>query len=793
MIERSKASHRGHGDNVPEHLLLPNPRQLQSRRASGAGGRSPNRQPSQHGAHLQQQLTGARVPRQLHAGVDPDLVFKIRAASRPEDSSFEGRGLQVLGESVDYTYFVLASDQGASLDAAIQRYVANGSLRSFFNQINDIEPYGADDRAGPGIEEVLTRFDPSVVDVAIWPSGSIDEARRRATIVEAIVTGNGGQVLLRSISARRSYLRVDLSPEGIGDLLETSVVEVVRTPPVPFLDFRDWRTLDISSVVVAPEQGETVGVLDDSPESMHPLLNGLVLSDESLAPSGYQWQSRGTHGTEVVGRVLFPNLHEELRDALPLTATGGVRVVRVLEPDPSRVDHPPRFATYATPHELIESAIRHLHGTHGVRIFNLSLGYAEPFNDLHLGPLTETIDDLARELDIVVVVPTGNVPADLMGRTPSGHHVIDDKPEYFFTPEHRLSEPGPAALAITVGALALSGAAAEMPGRIGWQVAAAENEAAPFSRTGPGLGTNVRRANKPDVTHHGGNTVINDTGHVVSNEIGASLVTTSTRSSGDQMFAAVNGTSYAAPAVARVAADIAYAYPDASANQIRALLATGSEQTPPATALGEVHRRSRVYGHGLPSSARAISSDSTRVTMTYDGSMPVDTVQIHPLPVPEEFRTGSGRDRAIRIALAFDPPVRRQRREYLAGTMKFDLYRDIDPDELADILQRQDPDDPSDMISDRRRLNLQPGANTFTHSTLQVRTWVGRNSFVNDDETFLIAVTHKAQTWARNEPSYREQSYALAATLEDRDLVMADLHQILRQQLRVPTRVRLRP
>lgn len=778
---------------MPEHLLLPNPRPLQSRRSSPAGGGSPSRQRGPHGAHLRQQLQTVRAPRQLNAGVDPDLVFKIKAGARPEDSAFEGRGLQVLGETVDYTYFVLSSDQGAALEQALERYVRTGELRTFFNQIDDIEPYGPIDRTGPGIAELDGGpSSQNTVDVLIWPSGTHAEAQRRASIVEEIVGQNGGQVVLRSVSSRRSYMRVRVSRAGLDDLVSTSVVELVRTPPVPFLDFRDWRNLDVSSISRLDAASEVVGVLDDSPESAHPLLSGLVLSDESLAPATYQWQQRGTHGTEVVGRALLPSLHEELRDALPISAVGNVRVVRILEPDPSRPAHPPRFATYATPHDLVEQAIRHLHGTHGVRIFNLSIGYSEPFNDLHLGPLTETIDDLVRELGIVVVLPTGNAPTDLSARTPSGHHVIDDKPEFFFAPEHRLSEPGPAALAVTVGALALSGAPAELPGRVGWQAAADAHEAAPFSRTGPGLGTNSRRANKPDVTHYGGNVVVNDTGNVVQNDLGASLISTSTRGVGGQIFAAVNGTSYAAPAVARVAADIAYAYPDASGNLVRALLAAGSAQTPPAANLSELHRRNRIYGLGLPNVERATSSDARRVTMTYDGSMPVDTVQIHPVPIPEEFRRGSRRDRVISVALAFDPPVRRQRREYLAGTMKFEVYRDIDPDELAEILQRQDPDDPSDLINDRRKLNLQPGVNTFTQSTLQMRAWVGRNSFVNDDETFLIAVTHKAQTWARNDPTYVSQNYALAATLEDRELATADLHQILRQQLRVPTRVRLR-
>src|SRR5699024_4313657 len=126
------------------------------------------RQQGQHGSDLRRQLETARAPRQLNAGVDPDLVFKIRAGSRPEDSAFEGRGLQILGETVHYTYYVLSSDQGASLDDAIQRYVHTGELRSFFNQIDNIEPYGPADRTGPGVDELTTGFmETSVVDVVI--------------------------------------------------------------------------------------------------------------------------------------------------------------------------------------------------------------------------------------------------------------------------------------------------------------------------------------------------------------------------------------------------------------------------------------------------------------------------------------------------------------------------------------------------------------------------------------------------------------------------------------------------
>jgi len=630
------------------------------------------------------------------------------------------------------------------------------------------------------------------VDVGLWAASDHAEAVRRAAIIESVLSRSQGQILLRSTSARRNYLRVEVNSDGLQDLLETSVVELVRTPPVPFLDFREWRSLSVDDLHLSAVHSAEVGVLDDAPAIAHPLLTGKVLSVDSLAPASYQWQAQGNHGTEVVGRVLYPNLSDELRDQHPLTAVGAVRVVRILEPDPHLNDLSPRFAAYAFPHEIVAQAIRHMHDKYRVRVFNLSVGYGEPFDALHVGPLTETIDELIRELDIVVVVPTGNAGTTREGRTASGHHVLEDKPTYFHSPEHRLAEPGPAALAVTVGSIALSGAPAELPNRLGWQAVSLEDELSSFSRTGPGLGTAARRLNKPDVIHYGGNLVINDSGQVIQNDPGAGMVTTSFRTGDGRLFASVIGTSFAAPAVARVAADIVHAYPDSSANLVRALLATGASPTAPASTIAEPHLRTGMYGYGRPSTRRAIESGAKRTTMTYDGSMPIDTVQIHPLPVPELFRRGSGGERSITAALAFNPLVRRQRREYLAASMKVDIYRDIDPDELADMLVRQDPDDRQDLINDRRRLDLTPGSNSFTNSTLQIRKWTARRSFTNDDETFFIVVTHKAQTWARNNPDYLEQSYALAVTLEDQYLVQADLHQLLTQQVRVPARTRIR-
>src|SRR5262249_45512985 len=179
-------------------------------------------------------------------------------------------------------------------------------------------------------------------------------------------------------------------------------------------------------------------------------------------------------------------------------------------------------------------------------------------------------------------------------------------------------------------------------------------------------------------------------------------------------------------------------------------------------------------------------------TMTFDGDMAVDTVVIHPVPVPELFARGLSATRMIRVALAFDPPVRRLRREYLAGAMQLDLYRAIDIDDLIDIVSRQDPDNPRPPIKDRRRVSrLKPGVDSYRSTTLQLRTWEARQLDLNDGETYLLAIMHRAQIWARG-TEYQRQKYAVAVTVEDEARTDIDLFALVTQRVELPARVRVR-
>src|SRR5437868_1032763 len=95
---------------MPEHLRLQDPLRPGGRRQGAGAPPLVPRNPRKHGAALKREFeTSALRPRNpVVDGVDPNLVFKIAGRSRITDQTWAGRGLTLLGESEDWTYFVLS-------------------------------------------------------------------------------------------------------------------------------------------------------------------------------------------------------------------------------------------------------------------------------------------------------------------------------------------------------------------------------------------------------------------------------------------------------------------------------------------------------------------------------------------------------------------------------------------------------------------------------------------------------------------------------------------------------------
>ena len=782
---------------MPDHLLLPDRVAVPTRRQGGGGGAAPSRNPRTHGGDLERQLQRAvTVGREIRVveGIDPGLVFKIQAipGARLDDADWRRRGLTLLGDTEDWTYFVLSSeDIPGQLQAELARYSEGedreggvAPLKTFFNALEDIRPYSRDDRRSPDLPaelDALTR--PLVVDVVVWPSANFPEAGRRLAQARLVVARFDGEVLAADDRPRFTVLRASISGEGVEALLGLSVVERVRLPPTPYVEPSEWTELSAEDLDVQAADSEPIGIIDDGIADGHPLFGGGGVASVRAFPAEHDWGPPGYHGTMVAGLAAFGEFERPLRAGEVFERRSAVHQARVLEPDPDFPDRT-RFAPSTTPHQAIEDAIRTLHHEENVRVFNLSITDSLSYSGPHVGLWTESLDSLIRELGIVVVVATGNRIVSPSGVIDTGQNAWSDYPHYVLAPGGRVAEPAPAALALTAGSLARFDAPQTPRGeaRVGDRAIAAVNEISPFSRSGPG----AHKGTKPDVVEYGGNWVLNDIDLIETDNYGVGVVSIAMETRG-RLFRVSSGTSFSAPRVARLVADLWPAYPEASANLIRALVGISSRVPDPARQqFPHDADRLRAVGYGRPTRSLAESSSGPRVVMYFDGSMATDTVSIHPVPIPPSFVRGRAA-RRIGVSLAFDPPVRRQRREYLAGTMSFDLLRNVLPEEIRQRYQRQGAER-VELYADRRRVNLKPGTRHVENSTLQVRFTSPRLLNADDGDVYYLVVTHQAAPWA--EPG--DQRYALAVELAEEEREELDLYVEVQERVRIPARARVR-
>lgn len=785
---------------MSDHLGLPEPIAQLDRRQGGGFGTTERRHPPSHGQELRQELEEARTApiARVVDGVDPRRVFKIRSLTRIGDEELAARNLEFLGDTADWIYFVVPSDEEADgLRRAIDNYSEGteeeAPLASLFDRIAAIEPYAAADRVSVSLEAGMDRDAwPLVVDVVVWPSSSDEEARRRVEDVRTACRQYDAQVLGADTRARTAAARVRCNRDALEALLDLTVVESIRLPLAPLIEPSAWLQADLELAETREAIDVTIGVIDDGVATGHPLLAGVVVADESF-PRDREWRDAGPHGTMVAGLAAYGGFEAAFAEGgLALRQPVHVACVRVLEPDDSGDPNSTRLPSDHPDHEVIEEAIRLLHDGNGVRIFNLSLTDRFPYSGPHASVLTETIDRISRELDVVIVVAAGNRRFANDGSTDLGLHALHDYPAYMVDAEARLAEPAPSAIAVSVGSLGLSDAPVTAHGEthIDRHVLAGRNRPSPFSRSGPGITADI----KPEFAHYGGDLVW-DGVMLNANDLGVGSISLNHDFSA-RLFRASSGTSYAAPRVAHIAARILDRYPDASANLIRALLAVSASQ-PEESALdvGE-DELLHILGLGLPDLDLAVDSDGSRVVMVTEGEIAVDSVLIHPVPVPEVFARGRA-DRSISVALAYDPPVRRQRREYLAGRIKTDMFRNIDADEIREIMGRQG-DDRVAIPGDRRRVQgrLRPTATLVLGSTLQARRWEAshaRSLDPDDGDTYYVVLTHTREGWADRLPEdYTAQRYALAVELWDRERTDINLYDLVQSQVRVPATVRVR-
>ena len=480
-----------------------------------------------------------------------------------------------------------------------------------------------------------------------------------------------------------------------------------------------------------------VAVIDSGVVPGHPLLRGWVVESYDFDSGENTAVDRQGHGTQVAGLVVYGDIARCLESGVwtPEVLVANGKVLRRHPSDESAT----AFPDDKRPEALVERAIRDLHRTRGCRIFNLSLGNPD---DIYEGgrqfAWAELLDQLARELDVVIVVSAGNdphpaIPTDASTRSQFRERVRDAMLE---NPSGRICSPGTAAIAVTVGSIARSDAPLTRDSLAGAPVGGPS----PFSRVGPGYeAKSTQRAVKPEFVAHGGNfairTLLGGDPRWVRGDLHLGEPTTRLDTGDGRAVTTVSGTSFAAPQVSNAAARALVAGASGlgvvSANVVRAMLGVSADAPPCGLDWlrdpkgKENWDRLRLAGYGLVNSERIDGSQTNDVCMVATDTVREDHWHIYALPVPEVFLSGAGR-RGVSVALAFDPPVRASRKEYLARTMWVEVLKGLTADQIGKYRTPFQGDGVAPRLPQSKMLDLRPAKTLVQWSTLQVRrkAWV---------------------------------------------------------------------
>lgn len=762
-------------------------------------------------------------------GFAPHLVFRVPlAAGAPVDMVAEklrDAGLTVVSIEPDQAVVVFQDDADlAEFRRALDQYMAGPRMIAAtgeqakttqwdvleFIEADRMRSWSREDRIGTrlgaqiGIHgERIDRLRIYTLDVELWHPGLAELARQKMAELEAWVDQDRldhERLSDRFVGDLLAVARVSVSGAKLDRLLGASIVAEIELPEQPVFDAVTAARVtprDLPAPPAPPEDGPRLCILDSGIVSNHPLLAANVGHEEAVLTATNDPADTHGHGTHVGGLAVFGDIRACYASG---TFSSPVRLfsARVLN-DQNRFDDDRLI------HTQMEAAIELFRRPpHDCRVFNLSLGSSDVVlngTNRHQTFWAEALDTLARKHKVLIVVSAGN-NSRVHANTPAeAEEVLQNYPGYLFDPESALSDPATAAIALTVGSISQFAAPAIRAGAGAGdfvRAVAGVDEPSPFTRSGPGINAAI----KPELVHYGGNLPFEGFGNQVrrirtENPDAGTSVMSFSHEPLDRLFAFRVGTSQAAPPVARIAALVwnqlqSAVEGDLDPNLVRAVLANSASV--PRAASNRITPANgdegilRVCGYGLPDAELALESGDRRVTSIAQGKIAIDTLILYEVPIPDVLRNAPGKKKII-ASLAFDPPVRRRRAEYLGVEMGMNLFRGKTPDEIVAAYRSVTRDErrtAPGALAAPFQCDLLPKSRVVETSTLQRREWSFTRTSEGYGDTYYLMIQAR-RNWAPAEVT--TQDFGLAVT------IVADgtrLYNQVQQRVRARERVRRR-
>jgi hypothetical protein len=727
-----------------------------------------------------------------------EIVMKFTSRFRADSGPFNGAGMTALAYSDGTHFYALSTAQSRAIFRHYaQSYIDGGedlealttTWRSVLDRIEGVSLYDVEDRLAGDVRRPDSD-DESLpeIDIALWPTSLADlraktEGVRRVRVVRDALDAAStqdprvGVVAYDDAHPDRLLIRARVNARAFDVMATHPYVEKIRGSLEVTVSQSDLRAATEPDDVLLPE-GAPIGIIDHLAITTNPWLYNVIVEQRSF-PAGFDYGQPTRHGTHVAGFAAWGNV-SALLDAGFDGQPHPVYVARVAQ---ANDNYQPQFVGNAA--ELVGEALDWFAKV-GVRIVVLAFAYSFPDNGALIADLSALIDEKSCEHGLVIVVSAGN-------NTDIGtKHWHSDYPGYLREHAAKVAAPGTAALAVTVGSVAHATALDRGRWPRGLPIAE-QGAAAPFSRTGPLRGNNKAGRQKPEFAAHGGSWGWDQasSGLIYDDPNLAAIALIPPRNG--RYFGAVWGTSYAAPQVAHELARIQTRYPDAGPNLLRALLAL-SGQAPPAKCNPD---KPVTATYGVPNADNVLESDNQRVLFVYEGIMATNSHTILEVPIPPEFAAGAAQ-REFSVALAFDPPTRRSRRDYIAGKIQFDFHQKATFDELTRAYADQPTDAQVEADPQLRKhpkpkaVDLRPAPRDMSADTLICRRYkTKRDGWNRDDDDYYLVITHEHSPWtAAQKKHYPEQRFAVAIRIHDFDRPDIDLYALAQARLQERARVR---
>ena len=444
----------------------------------------------EHAALLTDQTTRAvqeTVQRRESVGIDPNrlVVLEFNTVNYDTREDFVERfHAQVVDESVSEQdeqtrvrtvvqfpseVAIRAFEREISAyrgEAVPQPVLPPKGREKFFDSLQQVRSVSREDRMGRRIKtEGFPQAEPFYLDVDLWRPEDDGNARGVLADFQATCQRAGCRVTDEVRTASLLLVKVLATRTFAEQLLGIDLVARVDLPPHVAVGytrfFEDFPPLDQGQ---QPDESDPIlCVVDSGVVSGHPFLRNWVVAERDFDTGENTEVDQNGHGTSVAGLAVYGDIANciETGQWRPKVRICSAKVLRSEENpiDPSRPQ-----AVFPDQHRIehtIEEAIRHFHDEWACRVFNLSVGDdLAPYRGGRQFPWAEKLDELARELDIVIVVAAGNHYPEVPEANGALADIQRAVRNQLLTEEHRVCNPGTAALAVTVGSIARNDAMA---------------------------------------------------------------------------------------------------------------------------------------------------------------------------------------------------------------------------------------------------------------------------------------------------------------------------------------------